>query len=270
VRTVISLYIILAFFQLLVTPVKANAQTINISAAISLKDALGELAKTYESRTGVHIELTLGASGHLADQILQGAPADLFISADEKHVKDLTEAHVVKAGTTRIIAHNRLVLIVPADAASPPSGFAQLADASVKRIAIGEPKSVPAGEYAIQVLTALKLQDAVASRLVYGSNVRQVLTYVEAGEVSAGIVYSTDALEAGAKVKIVATADESTHSPIAYYAAPLINSKQRDAAEKFLDYLLGTEGQAALHSHGFQPAETPATAPAAAPAKGTP
>jgi molybdate transport system substrate-binding protein len=263
-RAILSLSIILALYQLLGTAVKATAETINVAAAISLKDALGDAAKAYEANSGIHIELTLGASGRLANQILQGSPTDLFISADAKHVSELAEAHLVKDGRARVVARNSLVLIVPADASSPPAGFAQLADPSVKRIAIGEPKTVPAGEYAMQVFASLKLQGAVAPRLVYGSNVRQVLTYVETGEVSAGIVYATDAIEAGSKVKVVATADAATHRPIAYYAAPIVNSKENAAADKFLEYLLGPAGQTALIAHGFVPAEPPATNPAKA------
>jgi molybdate transport system substrate-binding protein len=258
-----TMIVLLGFHTLGAIPAM-GAPSINLSAAISLKDALGDAAKAYEASTGVHVELTLGASGRLATQILEGSPTDLFISADEKHANDLLDAHLIKVGTTRVIARNALVLIVPADATSPITSFEQLADPQVKRLAIGEPKTVPAGEYAMQVLKALKLQDAVASRLVYGSNVRQVLTYVEGGEVTAGIVYATDAMDSGKKVKVVAKADPATHQPIAYYAAPILSGRQHEPAEKFIDYLLGPQGHAALAAHGFLPPQTPTTAPARA------
>jgi len=157
------------------------------------------------------------------------------------------------------------VLIVPADSKISLSGFEQLKDPAVKRVAIGEPKTVPAGQYAMQVLKSLNLESDLGSRLIYGLNVRQVLDYVERGEVSAGIVYATDALQAGPKVKVVATAKASLHEPVVNPAVVVKASAKKALAAKFLDYVLSDKGQGALAAHGFTRAAE--AAPAIAPTK---
>ena len=144
------------------------------------------------------------------------------------------------------------MLVVPAHASKSPTGFAALADPATGKIAVGEPKTVPAGKYAAQVLKAMSLDTAVADRLVYGANVRQVLTYVEKGEVAAGVVYLTDARESGDKVKVVATAEASTHEPIVYPAVVISSSRHTDAAKKFLDHLTTEKAQAVLAARGFK------------------
>src|SRR4051812_43756680 len=182
----------------------ATADSITVAAAISLKDALTDIAQSYKSDTGETVQFTFASSGQLMAQIKNGAPIDAFISAAQSQVDDLAKANAIDDKTRRTIAGNALVLIVPAVAKSPPpASFKDLADPRHKRIALGEPRTVPAGEYAAQPLAALKLTDTVKPRAVYGSNVRQVLDYVERGEVAAGIVYATDALAAGDKVRVV-------------------------------------------------------------------
>src|SRR5207237_2691665 len=136
-------------------------------------------------------------------------------------------------------------------AASAPSSFEGLKETAVTRIAIGEPTTVPAGQYAMQALTAMKLADVVRSRLVYGSNVRQVLDYVERGEVAAGIVYATDAKAAGENVRVTCTIDAADHEPIVYPAVLVKASSRRAAAARFLAYLLSDKGQARLKQFCF-------------------
>ena len=154
---------------------------------------------------------------------------------------------------------NQLVLIAPADSKSAPAGFADLKN--VQKIAIGEPKSVPAGEYAQQTLEHLKLNDALKGKLIYGLNVRQVLQYVQSGEVDAGLVYLSDAKEAGDKVKIIATADADWHEPIEYWAVVISGSPHAEAAKKFLAYLQTEPAQKILEARGFsRPTTQPATA----------
>ena len=119
------------------------------------------------------------------------------------------------------------------------------------KIAVGEPKTVPAGQYADQTFKALKLDDAVKGKIVFGTNVRQVLAYVERGEVQAGLVYRTDAKESGEKVAIVATADAATHEPIIYPAAVLSKTEHGDAAGHFLDFLMSEKAVAVLRAKGF-------------------
>jgi len=152
-----------------------------------------------------HVTFNFDSSGKLAAQIKQGAPVDAFVSADDQQMDKL--AGKVNAGSRRVIVDNSLVLIAPADEKNPPKSFADLAVDHGKKIAIGEPKTVPAGRYAMQTLKSLKLDQVVTARLVFGESVREVLTYVQQNEVYAGIVYATDAIQAGDKVKVVAVAD---------------------------------------------------------------
>ena len=231
----------------------ARAESINVAAAISLKEALLEIAKQFKADTGHEVKLTFGSSGQLASQIAQGAPIDAFISAAHKQVDDLAKKDQADPATRRIIARNELVLIVPANAAADhsPARFEDLADTRYKRIAIGEPRTVPAGQYADQLLASLKLTDSIRDRLVYGANVRQVLDYVIRGEVPAGIVYRTDAKEAGDKVKVTTTADPKLHDPIEYPAVVITASRKKDPAQEFLKYLASEKAQNTFKSRGF-------------------
>jgi molybdate transport system substrate-binding protein len=233
----------------------AAAESLRVAAAISLKDALSQIAKEYEAQTGTHVELTFGSSGQLAAQIKSGAPIDLFISAANQQVDELARDGLIDHATRRPIIGNKLVLIVPADNLASVNSFESLADASVTKVALGEPRSVPAGQYAQQALKSLDLLEKIKNKLVYGSNVRQVLAYVERGEVSAGIVYATDAQEAAGKVAVVAIAEDSTHEPIVYPGAVVKASDRKDTAKKFLEYLCGAEGRAVFESKGFTPAQ---------------
>ena len=228
----------------------ASAETLRVAAAISLKGALTEIAVSYKAKTGGDVKLVFGSSGQLATQIKSGAEVDVFISAALKQVDDLAREGLVDAKTRRTVASNTLVLVVPADAKDAPGSFEALGSTTGK-IAIGEPKTVPAGQYAEQVFKALKLTDRLAGRLVLGTNVRQVLTYVERGEVAAGVVYATDALEAGSKVRVVATADAKTHDPIVYPAVVVSATTKAPAAAKFVTYLGGEDASKVLRAKGF-------------------
>jgi molybdate transport system substrate-binding protein len=243
---------------------RASAEDIRIAAAISLREAMTQAAKAYESETGHHVDLTFGSSGQLAAQIKNGAPIDAFISAADNQMEDLDKAGLIDAKSRRVIAGNQLVLIVPADSAISISAFKSLADDAIKTLAIGEPKTVPAGQYARQVLAKLGIESKLKGRLIYGSNVRQVLDYVERGEVTAGIVYATDARQSGDKVKIVATADPETHEPIEYPAAVVKDSKQSAAAAAFLDYLKSERAGKIFAEKGFTRGENRAAATAPA------
>ena len=243
---------LLRLILLLTFAVPASAETIRVGAAISLREALGEVAAAYHTATGHHVEFVFASSGQVSAQIASGAAIDLFISAANQQVDQLIDAKLADPATRQVIAGNRIVLIAPADAKHPPNGFAALADAAVRRIAIGEPKTVPAGRYAEQVLAAAGLAEAVADKLVYGKNVRQVLAYVERGEVSAAIVYSTDARQSGDKVRIVAQADEKTHDPVVYPSIVVTASSKPAAARQFQNYLIHSEqARSVLTNKGF-------------------
>ncbi len=251
--------------------IRAAEPTVRVSAAISLKDVLEDIIKRYESETGAKVELNLGASGQLMSQICEGAPVDLFISAGQKQVDDLVHSGLADESTRTVVAQNSLVLIVPADQKDGVKSFTDLSQTSVKKISIGEPRTVPAGEYAMQVLKSLKIGDAVKDRLVFGANVRQVLDYVARGEVDAAVVYKTDAMQDVKDVRVVATAKEEDHKPIEYLAIMIKGAAHAHDAEKFLKYLACKEAQKSLKEYGFVLPEdsqannshpsTPATAP---------
>lgn len=229
----------------------ASAETVRVGAAISLKDALGDVAKAYEADTGDKLEFSFGSSGQVMAQVKNGADVDLFISAAAKQVDDLQKDGLVDAASRRIVAANTLVLIVPAGANDAPASFEALAGPGVMKVATGEPKTVPAGQYAEQVFKSLKLADKLSGRLVYGTNVRQVLAYVERGEVSAGVVYATDARESGDKVRVVATAPSTAHDPIVYPGVVVTASKRPAAAKRFLDFLGSPKARTAFKAKGF-------------------
>jgi molybdate transport system substrate-binding protein len=227
------------------------ADTIRLGVAVSLKEAVSGIAQNYESKTGDKVEFTFGSSGQIMAQIKAGAAIDGFISAADKQVDDLAAAGLVDVDTRRVVAGNTLVLIVPPDSKLAINSFESLGKVEIKRLAIGEPKSVPAGQYAMQALEKLKLTPGVADKLVYGSNVRQVLDYVTRGEVSAGIVYSTDAKQAGDKVKVAGMAPKDSHDPVVYPAVVIKKAANAAAAKRFLDHLDSADARRVLEERGF-------------------
>lgn len=224
--------------------------TLTVSAAASLKDALVEAEAAYkQSRANVTFVNNFGSSGTLAAQIAQGAPADIFISAASKPMDDLAAGGAIIAGTRRNLLRNSLVLIAPRD--SRLQDFQGLTGGSVRLIALGEPASVPAGQYGRQSLLSLHLWDKLNAKLVLGRDVRQVLAYVETGNADAGLVYASDALNSGS-VRVVATVPDSAHDPIVYPAAVVKGSHREQAGRQFIDYLAGPGAQAIFQKHGFR------------------
>lgn len=221
-----------------------------ISAAASLKDVLEEIKPLYQqTKPNVNINFNFGASGALQQQIENGAPADIFISAAKRQVDTLEQKGLLVAGTRTNIAKNRLVLVVPKNGVNITS-FYNLRDGKIKKIATGEPRSVPAGQYAEQVLKKLKLWDQIRSKLVFANNVRQVLAFVESGNAEAGLVYSTDA-KISNQVKVVVAADEKYHSPIIYPMAILKRSKNVDTAKDFAQFLASNQAKSVFKKFGF-------------------
>jgi molybdate transport system substrate-binding protein len=221
------------------------------SAAISLKDALDEVTHLWEAANpNVSVKTNYGASGTLEIQIEQGAPVDVFLSAAPKQMNALEAKGLLLEGTRKDLLRNEIVLIVPVGSSLPISSFQDLARADVKQVALGEPAAVPAGEYAKEVLTYFGIYDTVKSKAVLAKDVRQVLTYVESGNVDAGIVYATDALSSP-KVKIVARAPENSHSPVIYPIAALKSSKNPAAAREFTNFLSGPQARGVFEKYGF-------------------
>jgi molybdate transport system substrate-binding protein len=224
---------------------------LTVSAAISMKPALDELQRDYTgANPGVTVESNYGASGTLQLQIEQGAPVDVYISASPKQMDDLQAKGLLLEETRKNLLRNEIVLVVPKDSSSRISSFQDLARPDVKPIALGEPTTVPAGAYAKEVLIYLGIYSVVKPKALLAKDVRQVLTYVETGNVEAGIVYSTDAASSS-KVKVVATAPEQSHAPAIYPVAVIKTSKDPAAARAFEDFLLGAQARAVFQRYGF-------------------
>ena len=224
---------------------------LNISAAVSLKDALAEIQTNYQKKMP-HVKLlyNLGASGSLQKQIEQGAPADLFISAAPKQMDELERKHLISKGSRINLVENQLVLVTPKTSAFVLKDFSDIQQAAVKKIALGETAVVPAGQYAQQALASMGLWETVKEKAVYAKDVRTVLTYVETGNVEAGFVYKTDAA-ASEKVQIAAIAPAGSHAPIVYPMGMMEGAKNQKAAEAFALYLTGAEGKAVFEKYGF-------------------
>lgn len=238
------------------------AGPLRVAAAISLREAFESIAADFEKTTGRKIELSFGSSGQLLAQIRNGMPIDVFVSAAHRQIDDLAREGLISRDSRTVVAGNRLVLIVSKTAAPADLSFQRLADSSLERLAIGDPATVPAGEYANQALTTLGLFAPLGPRLIYGSNVRQVLDYVARGEVDAGIVYATDARLEPNRVRVAATADPSWHAPIEYPAVVLKSSRHAADAARFIEYLRGADAAEIFKRLGFTPGGSPASAAA--------
>ena len=223
--------------------------TLTVSVAASVKDAILEAETAYRrDHAGIDFRNNFGSSGTLAREIEEGAPVDAFIAAASKPMDDLEVKGLIAPGTRRNLLRNSLVLIAPRD--SQLRDFQGLTDPSVRLITLGDPASVPAGQYGRQTLAALHLLDRLNEKLALGGDVRQVLTYVETGNADAGLVYATDAQNSG-RVRIVAVAPAWSHDAIVYPAAVIKASQNGDAARKFIGYLGTPEAQAVFVKHGF-------------------
>lgn len=226
--------------------------TLNISAAASLQEAMVELEEKFkEVEPNVKLEVNLGASGALQQQIEEGAPCDVFISAGQKQMTALEEKDLLLDGTNKTLLTNDLVLVTGED--KDIKDINNIATDAVSKIAIGDPESVPAGKYAKEVLDNSKLYDKVESKLVLAKDVKEVLSWVQQGSAEAGFVYLSDTIGADG-VKVALTTDEDSHSPITYPIAVLKASEKQDKAKSFEDFLLSDDGQSILEKYGFKKA----------------
>jgi molybdate transport system substrate-binding protein len=255
IRPALGVLLVLLLGAATVFPAGPAPQTakadLTVSAAISLKDALDETKQLYTTANpSVSIATNYGASGTLQLQIEQGAPVDVFLSAAPKQMDALESKGLLLEGTRKDLLRNEVVLIVPKDSTLGITGFRDLLKPEVKKVALGEPVSVPAGKYAQDVLTSLGIYDQVNAKAVLAKDVRQVLTYVETGDVDAGIVYKTDALSS-AKVKVVVQAPADSHAPVIYPVAVIKASKNAEAAKAFEDFLSGPQARAVFEKYGF-------------------
>ena len=229
-----------------------GVEPLRISAAASVAEVLNEVGRAFDSTTGTAVEVNAGGSGALAAQVEQGGPCDVFVSADAATIDRLDAAGLLVPGSRRVVAGNRLVLVVPADSPLGTGEFADVADAGrFGRVAVGESRTAPAGRYARQAFAALGVAEAVGPRLVEGLDVRQVLHYVRSGEVDAGVVYASDAASAGGAVRVYAVAPESSHEPVEYVAAVVKASGRTGKAGAFVEFLAGKRGRPAFEARGF-------------------
>jgi molybdate transport system substrate-binding protein len=226
-----------------------------VSAAISLKNAFEEIGSAYEKQTGVRARFNFGASGLLQQQIEAGAPVDVFASASEKLMDTLQSQGLVLAETRRNIAGNTLVLIIPADSKLRFRAFSDLSRPGIARLAVGNPKTVPAGQYAEEALKNMKLWDGLQSRIIFAENAKQVMDYVVRGEVDAGIVYASDASIAPGKIIIVAQAPKDSYTTITYPIAVIRDSANIKASRRFINLVLSNTGQTVLKKYGFRGAK---------------
>jgi molybdate transport system substrate-binding protein len=249
VRAVNVFAVLLSVAALLAGCRKTQHPTLTLSIAASLQDAIVEVESSYQHDRGqVDFRNNFGASGTLARQIEQGAPVDAILSAGTKPIDDLQAKGLLAAGTRVDLLRNSLVLIAPQD--SKLAGFDDLAQTAVRLVAMGDPASVPAGQYGLETLNALKLYEKIKSKVILGKDVRQVLTYVETGNVDAGLVYATDARKS-TRVRLVAVAPESSHHPIVYPVAIVAGTRNQQAVRDFVAYLSGPAARAIFIKHGF-------------------
>lgn len=224
---------------------------LTISAAASLTDVLEELQPIFEeAHPAIQLSFNFGGSGSLQQQIEQGAPADLFLSAAEKNTQALIDKGLIDTENTTTLLTNELVLITSNNSDQPITSEQDLTAEDIKIVALGIPESVPAGSYAQEALTSLGLYEQLQSKIVQAKDVRQVLQYVETGNADAGFVYKTDALTSS-KVKIVHTVDPASYTSITYPAGVVSDSKYPEAAETFYDFLQSPEAHAVFTSYGF-------------------
>jgi molybdate transport system substrate-binding protein len=238
---------------LLLLPAFAQAQTLTVFAAASLIDALKDAATVWQGKGHEPLRFSFGASSTLARQIEQGAPANLFASADEQWMDYLAKAKMIAPDTRKDLLSNKLVLIVPADhpqqvSIGPGFNLAGLLGAD-GRLATGDPAHVPVGLYARQALQKLGVWDSIQSRMAPTADVRAALLLVERDEAPAGIVYATDAA-ASSHVMIAGTFPENSHDPITYPFA-VVRSGDTPEARALLTFLAGPEARVIFAKRGF-------------------
>lgn len=230
----------------------ADKSVIRISAAVSLKNVLTALKQSYEKSTpNAELVINYGSSGLLQKQIEEGAPVDLFLSAGKIQMDQLEGKNLLIPGTRTNLLGNELVLIVSKEKKSQIRSFADLAG-NAQSLSIGQPETVPAGKYAKETLTNLKLWEQLKKRTMFAKDVHQVLAYVESGNVDAGLVYRTDTV-ALKSASLISAAPAGTHTAIVYPVAIMKDAKNRAAAEKFMVYLKSVTAAKLFEKYKFIP-----------------
>lgn len=231
----------------------ACAGDITVSAASSLTDAFKDIAASFQN---IHPETKVlfnhAASGVLLQQLAKGAPVDVVAFADLETMDSAQSQNLVNASDRKIFATNSLVVIVPKNSTAALSNLEDLANAPIKRIAIGNPNSVPAGRYAKIALQAVSIWEKIAPKMIQTQNVRQALAYVARSEVDAGIVYATDAAVLKEKVRVALDLTGVKAVAIMYPIAVTATSRRAAESKAFMDFVVSEDGQVILNSFGFK------------------
>lgn len=231
-------------------PAAAQAQEVIVSAAASLTNAFQTIGTAFEkAHPGAKVTFNFAASGPLLAQIRQGAPVDVFASADQETMDRAAKDRLLAEGTRADFARNTLVLIVPASATAIPQKLADLTGPGLRRVATGTPASVPVGRYTMAAVQDAGLAAALEPKWIYGESVRQVLNYVARAEVDAGFVYRTDALIDKDKTRIAFTVPTAT--PVSYPIAQVAASRNAALGRDFIAFVRGEAGQKILGGFGF-------------------
>jgi molybdate transport system substrate-binding protein len=252
-RSFVALFWVGLLFSVLIAAcVPQNAdEVITVSAAASLQEVLAAISPTFTTaHPNISVSYNFGSSGALQQQIEQGAPADVFISAATKQMDALSAKGLILPNSRQNLVTNRLVLIAPVASQLAITDLAQLKTADISHFAIGEFRSVPAGQYAEEALKKLALFDALKSKFVFGNSVRGVLSAVESGNAEVGIVYATDAALSD-RVRVVVSIPPSAHSPIVYPIAAVKSTPHAEAAETFIRFLKAEAAQEIFEEFGF-------------------
>ncbi len=235
---------------LVFAPAAVQAQEVIVSAAASLTNAFQAIGTAFEkAHPGAKVTFNFAASGPLLAQIRQGAPVDVFASADQETMDRAAKDRLLAEGTRADFARNTLVLIVPASATVVPQKLADLSGPGLRRIATGTPASVPVGRYTMAAVQDAGLAAALEPKWIYGESVRQVLNYVARAEVDAGFVYRTDALIDQGKARIAFTVPTAT--PVSYPIAQIAASRNAALGRDFIAFVRGEAGQKILGGFGF-------------------
>lgn len=230
---------------------QALAADVVVLAATSLTNAFKALGEQFQTgHPTIKIQMSFGASDVVAQQIINGAPADVFASADEKAMDKAVAANVIKASTQINFARNDVVLIVPVDSKLAIGSIQDLTRANVTRVALGNPASVPVGRYTKAALESMRMWKPLRPKAIEAQNVRQALDYVARDEVDAGFVFSTDAAIMPAKVKVVQHL--TSPIPVLYPIALTHRENGQPQARLFVDFVLSPQGQATLARYGFK------------------
>lgn len=232
------------------TQSNSENKEIYVLAAASLTDVLTELANNYKEETSIEVIFSFASSGALQAQIEASAPADIFFSAAQKQMNALEEKGLIDSETRKDLLENKVVLISPKNSNLNIKSFIDITNANVKKLGLGEPKSVPVGQYSEEILSNLSILDIAKEKAVYGSDVRNVLDWVETAEVDCGIVYATDA-KIAKNINIIAEAPEGTHKKVIYPISIIKYSKNKEEAKKFIDYISTDKSKEIFQNYGF-------------------